>query len=478
MAAAWLWAPAGEAPTRRPLSVEHGVEPGAAAAPRWVAIGGGPTPDSNEVSIEQDLVLARDVLGPGGALLFAGGPGSRAVQIQDRPDAPPADALLADLAFLFAPRNGRDARYRRTVLEPQGPATANRALQLIIDAAAGPAPPLLVLLAGHGDRGDAPADNVFALWSHTALTPVDIAAGLDTVAEPRQVRLVVSTCHSGGFQEVLFRGGAGGDGVTDHDRCGLFSTTWDRQASGCSPALDRRLHEGFNKIFFHALAHRDEHGRALPLEVLDLDRDGVVTLLEAHARVRMTSTAIDVPTTTSERWLRELAPPQLAGEVAVELPVERAVINALQERTGATDIRTTIRKLEPIQQRLLSLERVLTDAAAEETRWFDDTAGELLTRWPVLDDPWHPDFALTLSTERDAIRVYLDASAAYASFRAASAAADQLDAELSGLERREAPLLRLERARDTVRLARRLAARGGHGWQVFERLRACETTPP
>ena len=63
---------------------------------RWIAAGGGGTPEFNQVSIEQDLGLARETFGTGGLLLFAGGRGSHGVQVQVK--QPQGDALLRELA--------------------------------------------------------------------------------------------------------------------------------------------------------------------------------------------------------------------------------------------------------------------------------------------------------------------------------------------------------------------------------------------
>src|SRR5687768_4251931 len=50
---------------------------GAGAEPlRFLAVGGGATPESTEVSLEQNLALLAQVLPGPGALLFGGGPGS------------------------------------------------------------------------------------------------------------------------------------------------------------------------------------------------------------------------------------------------------------------------------------------------------------------------------------------------------------------------------------------------------------------
>src|SRR4029077_2773259 len=91
-------------------------------------------------------------------------------------------------------------------------------------------------------------------------------------------------------------------------RCGLFASTWDREASGCDPDPDRREQESYPLHFLHALRAEDRDGHPLNRDDLDLDHDGTISLLEAHTRARIMDASIDVPTTTSERWLRGVAP--------------------------------------------------------------------------------------------------------------------------------------------------------------------------
>lgn len=43
----------------------------------WVGIGGGAEPALNQVSLEEDLLLVREIFGSDGVVLFAGGPGTR-----------------------------------------------------------------------------------------------------------------------------------------------------------------------------------------------------------------------------------------------------------------------------------------------------------------------------------------------------------------------------------------------------------------
>ena len=82
--------------------------------PRYLAIGGGASPEYTEVSLEQDLQLALKVLPGPGTAFFAGGSDSRCVRVL-QPSADPR-ALLVRLGNLFAPRAGRDSSYRRPTL--------------------------------------------------------------------------------------------------------------------------------------------------------------------------------------------------------------------------------------------------------------------------------------------------------------------------------------------------------------------------
>jgi hypothetical protein len=298
--------------------------PESTGAVRWLAAGGGDAPESNQVSIEQDLGLVSSTLGPGGVLLYASGPGSRAVQVLARER--PAGGLVAELADLFAPRAGRDARYRETVLHPSGPATREAFLEALADATAQPGPPLLVYLAGHGVPRETPADNALMMWGRGELTPAGLADALD--ARPaRETRVVITSCFSGGFGALAFRG-ADETGAPAAGRCGFFATTDDREAAGCDPDPDRRGQDGYGLHFLHALRGQAADTSPLVPAQVDFDGDGQVSLLEAHSRVRIVSRAVDVPTTTSERWLRRAAP---AGgpQEAVSLPEEDAVIAAL-----------------------------------------------------------------------------------------------------------------------------------------------------
>ncbi len=438
---------------------------------RWIAAGGGGTPEFNQVSIEQDLGLARETFGTGGLLLFAGGRGSHGVQVQVK--QPQGDALLRELGELFGPRGGRDAVYRRTTLAVDAAATAENLRLALARASKSGAAPLLVYLAGHGQRGEQPSEAAMDLWGQVPLQAFELAAVLD--AGTRPVRLVMTTCFSGGFAELVFVDADAARRRAARGRCGLFAATAEREASGCDPNPDRAAQEGYGLHFLNALAGRDRAGQPA---AIDLDGDGRVSLLEAHARARSASAGIDVPTTTSERWLR--AVPGLHGR-AKELPQleDDAVISALAGELGVAGGEVEVKTiLEQVQKDMLEVTGRIDQAVQAEDAAYRLAAAELLARWPVLDDPWHPDFAATLAREREAIAGRMAGSEALAGYRAARDRGDAARGELGVMMARSAKLERLVRALETRRLAGRLKARGGADWAVYEELLACERWVP
>lgn len=439
----------------------------------WVVAGGGVTPADNQVSIEGDVALVRERLGDDGVVLFAGGPGAHGVQVAS---APRGDALRALLGDLFDPRGGRRAVYRPTILPAvQGPATAEHLLAALGAALEQGGDPLFVYLAGHGEGAERPADVLYSTWGGRGIGPAELADTLDRAgAQGRVVRLVMSSCYSGAFADIVFEGADAEAGKpAEHLHCGLFASTWDRPSSGCDPDPDRRRHEGFGIHFLNALAGLDRDGAPLAHKDIDFDGDGRVSLLEAHARARIASRGFDVPTTTSERWLRFAAPAEGPAE-AVAMPEEEAVARAIEGQLGLEAGAPIAEAIATRRSEGAHLDTTVQAASEAEADAVDRVAAVLLARWPVLNDPWHPDFGATLDGERHELETFFRTSELFHAYLAARDEADAAAQRKDALSLELAPYLRLQRARDNLALAGRLAAQGGDGWARFERLRTCE----
>lgn len=440
--------------------------------PRYIVVGGGATPEYTEVSLEQDTQLAMQVLPGPGLTLFAGGQGSSSVRLLAAPAR--AESLLAQLGAIFDPRSARDSRYRPTTLNAQ-PATLSNFETSLALATASSKQPLLVYIATHGLQGSEPRDNFVELWGSESLN----VAQLDelTANAKRPVRFVIASCYSGGFAELAFTHAEAERGATTLQRCGLFAGTWDRQTSGCDPNPDRRAQEGYSLHLLHALRGEDRSGKPLPRNLLDLDGDGKIGLLEAHTRARIVSHSIDVPTTTSERYLREVIKTPAAPQWKL-LPEDAAVVKQLGAKLGLADAAAVERRYQELSGKLDALQPEL-DAADEELDHTRAQLGaELLARWPVLADAYHDEFASTLQRDAAAISGVLRDSRFAQRYHEARASADAISARTNTLDAQEAVVLRLVRAYETAGLASALAARGGDAFARYQALLACERGVP
>ncbi len=457
--------------TPPPLSERPAQDP--AQPLRYVAIGGGSSPDNTEVSLEQDLALAQQALPGPGALLFAGGRDSLSVRTVS--DQPATDELLVRLGELFAPRVEHRSQFRAPQLQA-GPASLAAVRAELTAALSHGDGPLLVYIAAHGEQGDQARDNAVVLWGGGSLS-VEALARLQA-AHPRPLRLISASCFSGGFAELAFAGADPANGPARAPRCGLFAGTWDRETSGCDPDPDRRNQEGYSLHLLQALRGRDRDGTPLRSGELDLDGDGHISLLEAHTRAVIAAESIDVPTTTSERYLRAV---QTRPEGRLEralLPEVAAVIDRLGARLGLPSERAARARWDEADRRLNQLDQRLDDSDQRAQRSFGELSARLLARWPVLDDPYHPQFAPTLARDREQIEHALADWPEAQRYAAEQREQDEQEARYERAEVDEALVTRLLRAYETLGLASALHARGGPQWAYYRRLLSCERFVP
>ena len=433
---------------------------------RWIVAGGGPSPALSQIQIEYDLELARDALAPSGPgiLLLSAGPGWAAVGADD--PAPPT--LRQRVAELFDPRPGRDLLYHLPALDHHGAATAEELVQTLEREIIEGEAPLTVYLGGHGTGGDVRSEARVLMWGGRDLWASDLALVLDESPGHRTARFVIASCYSGGFAELAFDNADALAGAATTDRCGLFATSWDRVAAGCDPNPDRGSHEGYSVHFLHALGDEDRES--------DIDADGEVSLLEAHTYARIHSRSLDLPTTTSERFLRvaaeALAVPDRPDARADELVEELAVIAALGAELGAADEEEASAQVQELFDQIDALSGPL-DAIVESIETLDaELAAELLARWPTLDDPWHPRFEETFDAA--AIETFLDHSDAARRRAELHEEHEELAGRHDALMIEAAPYERLLRAYETVRLAAKLAEHDPSAYARYRRFVACE----
>ncbi|MFK7991295.1 MAG: hypothetical protein AB8I08_35090 [Sandaracinaceae bacterium] len=435
----------------------------------WIVAGGGPTPSLNQVQIEQDVRHASELFVHRGEGLVLFGGGRRGRSVQELSGNTPT-GLHAALGDLLDPRPGRDAVYRASTLAPDGPVSRQAILAALEGALSDGTGPLTLYLAGHGMGGEFPRESRFETWGADALWVEDLAETLDAFNE-RPVRMIVTSCYGGGFAELAFRGADVDAGPAETPRCGFFATDWDRVASGCDPNPDRGAQEGYGLHFLHALSLEDRHGR--PDASIDLDRDGRVSMLEAHTRARIASGSLDLPVTTSEVFLRA-AVEEGTDAVPLSSREEDAVIRALSRQLALEDEDAALARRDALFGELETRGEALDRLELEVEAAREDYGASVLHRWPELGDPWHPAFASTLDEASGEIQAFLDASSERARHASLSAQQAQLAEDHDRTLVALAPVERLLRAYETRRLAGALRNEGGAFWLRYQAFLACE----
>ncbi|HTV20920.1 MAG TPA: hypothetical protein VMG12_19680 [Polyangiaceae bacterium] len=204
------------------------------------------------------------------------------------------------------------------------------------------------------------------------------------------------------------------------------------------------------------------------------DRDGTIGLLDAHTWARIEAVSIDVPTTTSERWLERHAAHGLAAIDPQLSPEDMAVVERLGAALGLSDERAARWRWDALAEELGKLGEQTVPIEVEFNAVTAQEKNALLERWPVLGDPFHPDFDATLKENRDAIEQLLSSSP-MAQQRAA------LDERLRGLREatnrawvEEARVFRVVRAYENLHRAAALMRSGGANARYYQTLLACE----
>jgi hypothetical protein len=382
------------------------------------------------------------------------------------------------LTRIFGTPGAELTDYQASELPTDGPATSEHVLTSLDRALHQGTEPLLVYGATHGDQGADPSENSLVLWGGWDLRVRDVAELLDRTEHARPTRFVLTACYGGGFADLLFRGADPRRGPRSPEHCGLFAAPWDDEASGCDPSPDRRAQESFSIHFLHELRGETRNGAPLPASA-DLNRDGHMGLLEAHAYARVASHSFDIPTTTSERYLRSLKLPKGRGESDPSAAPEDAYVAlALSEELGLDDEQASRSKLAELDAIAADVRGLVKTAQEESDDAYYALRIALVERWPVLAHPWEERYQQLLAREHAPISQLLNESDLAAAYEATARELDDALAQQDAVRIARARVTRLLRAQETVRLATALQHKGGATFAHFEALRECESFVP
>jgi hypothetical protein len=257
---------------------------------------------------------------------------------------------------------------------------------------------LFVYVTAHGGAAISEQnryDTSVHCWGGRQIRASQFAEWLDGVPESVPVIMVMAQCYCGGFSHVIFDKCDSTNGLSSRLRCGFFAQRHDLPAAGCRPDISNDAE--YSSYFWGALAGRSRNGQ--PINNVDLDNDGRVSLVEAHAYAVITSETIDIPLRASEALLRassrvgeeeeDASLVSLQSTVASLLvdatPTDRAIVLALTEALNVSLDQSVAQVVE-----LASAPRSPVPRGRRGMRGYRGRAqalrDEMLERWPKLDE--------------------------------------------------------------------------------------------
>lgn len=435
---------------------------------RYLLVGGGGSPYNTQVSLEEHIGRFQQLLQARGAdatrlqtYFAAGQTQAPAVEVLDASSG--LEPVEAEVAWVLGLAQNSGVSWRKTGLEglagPSAPEQVRKAL-----AAAGGFKRTLLYFAGHGRQDPETLAVSLDLWGENVLTPAQLAGWLEPLPPEHRLIGIFAQCHSGGFADILYPGGDLRQPPSPRDRCAFFAAPPDYVAAGCTPEANRENPDDYSTWFLAALSGSLPGGKPLPGSP-DLDRDGQVTLSEAHGFARIHDGTLDIPVSTREQLLRiETARLPLHDGLTLASPFqvilqraepgERVVLSALAQALGlAQDPAAAVKaryEADRLSQELGRLDRLLEPLAVEADDARVALKKRLLQRYPWLGNPLKPTSRHLMQEHKDAILKLLRQSPERQRHDRARSEARPLEKRLDGLELKQARWERLARAAEAV----------------------------
>ena len=289
-----------------------GSQPFASAENYVLTIGGGYAPEGNQASLEKNVLLFQRVLGKYPNInqhdvFFADGKHpTKDLQVHDPSQVPEANRLMAEF---FGSDRDLGLTYRNHQVPHVRDASKPGNVRTWFSEVApkmkrGDKLTIYVTAHGHKSRDrDREYNTSIAMWGNSAIRMTEFARLLDRIDPGVDVVMVMVQCYTGGFSHLMYRGGDPSNGLSPQNRIGFFATVHDRPAAGCTPSVNEADYVEYSTYFWAAIDGKDRSGKAI--DSPDYDKDGRISLEEAHAYTILNADTIDVPVKTSGEYLGE-----------------------------------------------------------------------------------------------------------------------------------------------------------------------------
>ena len=390
------------------MIVTFALMPSAFSADYFLTIGGGYSPEGNQISLEKNVRFYQRLLseqhsnGVPHDIYFADGDSPRRDLQYSEPDAVPKANRLMGRTLLN--EGHLDYKYRSSEISGVRGASTYKNIETWfheIGSKLAAGDRLVVYATAHGgksDDKDQPYNTQLFTFESEPVKVKDLAGKLAALPEGVSVVLVMVQCYAGGFNNLIFNEGDSAKGMSDRNVCGYFATTHDRPAAGCTADIREEEYQEYSSFFWAALGSKTRSGESIPTP--DYNGDGAVSFDEAHAYVLLTSDTVDIPTKTSGAFLQHYSKtkdngwPNLINSdspyeefLKLASPADRAVLDGLSKQlglSGSKRIAGTHEVVNQVDKRRGELAAEGKPVADRANELKGAIAKSIRTRWPEL----------------------------------------------------------------------------------------------
>lgn len=294
--------------------------------PNFLVIGGGATPESNEIALEKNILYFQRTLknmgfnSPSTNIFFANGNNGEA-------------------SIRYINPQGQQQFKVPKIPGLNGTANLENINKWIdnINQNKVTKKPIFLYFTGHGILNKRNSDNnALMLWNNTPITVEKLSNTLDRLPQDSHIVTMMAQCFSGSFANYIYQNGNPNQPLTQQTRCGFFATIKTLPSVGCTPEVNEADYKDYSSSFFAGLSGVNRIGQTVASA--DYDQDGRISYSEAHAFAKIDEKTSDLPVSTSEVWLQQRASEkdieQLFDTPIIELeknanPQQKYVINSL-----------------------------------------------------------------------------------------------------------------------------------------------------
>ncbi|HBN75050.1 MAG TPA: hypothetical protein DD473_04375 [Planctomycetaceae bacterium] len=394
----------------------------------FLTIGGGYSPTGNQISLERNVEYFQRVLAEAYEgdvqhdILFSDGSDpQRDLQYYDPQQ--PLPRIYELLGQVFETESGQDYRYRNHQIgNLRGPSSVAEWDRWVSEVGAKMTADdrLFIYATAHGGKSTdkkRSGNTYLYLWNKEKISVEQFANSLRKLPENVPVVLVMVQCYSGGFANSMFPNGDPVQPLDNRDIVGFFATIETQPAAGCTADIHEENYHEYSSSFWAAISGSTRTQE----EVTNCDSngDGQMSFSEAHSYTVATSTTIDIPISTSDVFLRTYS--KTSGELAEEVTLltESSSIEELRQsaRPNQAFALTELGKhLElmgddwkaAVAEKKKSLEATKKSLNSEDStlrrQWSSKKSviqKELLTKWPELNNRWHPLVPQIIAEQQD-----------------------------------------------------------------------------